>query len=71
MKYFYLSLLFTEIYLDWYFTKPQALLDGLNEELATYSKEQGAEIFQPYIASDLNKMRFGMLQAAVKPCYCM
>ena len=27
MKYFqYLSLLFTEIYLDWYFTKPQALL---------------------------------------------
>lgn len=59
MKYFqYLSLLFTEIYLDWYFTKPQALLDGLNEELATYSKEQGAEIFQPYIASDLNKIAF-------------
>ncbi|WP_333890285.1 DEAD/DEAH box helicase family protein [Atlantibacter subterraneus] len=59
MKYFqYLSLLFTEIYLDWYFTKPQALLDGLNEELATYSKEQGAETFQPYIASDLNKIAF-------------
>lgn len=59
MKYFqYLSLLFTEIYLDWYFNKPQALLDGLNEELATYNKEQGAETFQPYIASDLNKIAF-------------
>lgn len=59
MKYFqYLSLLFSEIYLDWYFTKPQALLDGLNEELATYSKEPGAETFQPYIASDLNKIAF-------------
>jgi hypothetical protein len=34
MKYFqYLSLLFTEIYLDWYFNKRQQLLDGLNEEL--------------------------------------
>ena len=31
MKYFqYLSLLFTEIYLDWYFNKSQQLLDGLN-----------------------------------------
>ncbi|MGR5933394.1 DEAD/DEAH box helicase family protein [Enterobacter asburiae] len=59
MKYFqYLSLLFTEIYLDWYFSKPQALLDGLNEELASYSKEQGAETFQTYIASDLNKIAF-------------
>ncbi|MEC8011850.1 MAG: DEAD/DEAH box helicase family protein [Pseudomonadota bacterium] len=59
MKYFqYLSLLFTEIYLDWYFNKPQALLDGLNEELKRYSKEKGAEIFQPYIASDLNKIAF-------------
>jgi hypothetical protein len=33
LKYFqYLSLLFTEIYLDWYFNKRQALLDGLNAE---------------------------------------
>ena len=31
MKYFqYLSLLFTEIYLDWYFNQRQQLLDGLN-----------------------------------------
>ena len=31
MKYFqYLSLLFSEIYLDWYFNRRQALLNGLN-----------------------------------------
>ena len=59
MKYFqYLSLLFTEIYLDWYFNKPQELLDGLNEELVKYSQEQGAETFQPYIRDDLNKLAF-------------
>ncbi len=34
MKYFqYLSLLFTEIYLDWYFNHTQDLLDGLNEAM--------------------------------------
>jgi hypothetical protein len=59
MKYFqYLSLLFTEIYLDWYFNKPQQLLDGLNQELELYSKEPGAESFQPYIRDELNKLAF-------------
>lgn len=59
MKYFqYLSLLFTEIYLDWYFNKPQQLLDGLNEELKLYSTELGAENFQPYIRDELNKLAF-------------
>lgn len=59
MKYFqYLSLLFTEIYLDWYFNKRQALLDGLNEELARYLAEPGAEPFQPFEADDLNKVAF-------------
>lgn len=59
MKYFqYLSLLFTEIYLDWYFNKRQALLDGLNEELTLYQKEPGAEDFQPFVAGDLNKIAY-------------
>ncbi len=59
MKYFqYLSLLFTEIYLDWFFNKPQELLDGLNEELDKYCQEQGSEDFQPYIRDDLNKLAF-------------
>ncbi|WP_119968201.1 DEAD/DEAH box helicase family protein [Shewanella japonica] len=60
MKYFqYLSLLFTEIYLDWYFNKKQQLLDGLNAELVEFNKEQGkADLFQPYVLSDLNKLAF-------------
>src|SRR6185312_16127090 len=43
MKYFqYLSLLCTELYLDWYFNRRQELLDGLNEEMARYRAEPGA-----------------------------
>ena len=59
MKYFqYLSLLFTEIYLDWYFNYRQALLDGLNAQMAEYRKEDGAEPFKDYTADDLNKLAF-------------
>lgn len=60
MKYFqYLSLLFTEIYLDWYFNKPQALLDGLNEQLKTYNKQADADNrFHPFNADELNKLAF-------------
>lgn len=60
MKYFqYLSLLFTEIYLDWYFNKPQALLDGLNEQLKTYNKQADADNrFQSFNADELNKLAF-------------
>ena len=59
MKYFqYLSLLFTEIYLDWYFNKRQNLLDGLNAEIARYRTESGAEPFRDFDADDLNKIAF-------------
>jgi hypothetical protein len=59
MKYFqYLSLLFTEIYLDWYFNRRQDLLDGLNAQMAEYRKEDGAEAFKDYSADDLNKLAF-------------
>lgn len=60
MKYFqYLSLLFTEIYLDWYFNKPQALLDGLNEAMQVYNQDQSADQqFQPYASDELNKLAF-------------
>jgi len=59
MKYFqYLSLLFTEIYLDWYFNKRQDLLNGLNEEMVRYRAESGAEPFRDFEASDLNKVAF-------------
>ncbi len=60
MKYFqYLSLLFSEIYLDWYFKRPAELLAGLNEELAVYNdKAKKTEQFVPYLAEDLNKIAF-------------
>ncbi len=59
MKYFqYLSLLFTEIYLDWYFNKPQQLLDGLNEQLKIYNASKDAEPFQAFAADELNKVAF-------------
>ena len=59
MKYFqYLSLLFSEIYLDWYFNKRQALLAGVNEQMTRYRGEQGAEPFRDFVADDLNKVAF-------------
>ena len=59
MKYFqYLSLLFTEIYLDWYFNHRQDLLDGLNAEMVCYGAEAGAEPFKDFDADDLNKVAF-------------
>jgi hypothetical protein len=60
MKYFqYLSLLFTEIYMDWYFNQRQQLLDGLNNGLKAYNTEQDAEHrFQPFEADELNKLAF-------------
>lgn len=60
MKYFqYLSLLFTEIYLDWYFNRPQQLLDGLNEQLKKYNSVAEADNrFQPFQSDELNKLAF-------------
>lgn len=60
MKYFqYLSLLFTEIYLDWYFNRRQQLLDGLNNEMQAYNDAQTADHrFHPFAANELNKLAF-------------
>jgi len=60
MKYFqYLSLLFTEIYLDWYFNRRQELLNGLNEEMTAYNARTAiADRFQPFDADELNKLAF-------------
>lgn len=38
-KYFqYLTLLFTEVYLDYLFTKPEALLEGLNQQIRRWNE---------------------------------
>lgn len=59
MKYFqYLSLLFTEIYLDWFFNRQPALLAELNTALASYKAEPGAEPFRDFAPDDLNKIAF-------------
>ena len=59
LKYFqYLSLLFTEIYLDWYFNRRQQLLDGLNETLEAFHENQTDVRFTPFIAADLNRIAF-------------
>lgn len=59
MKYFqYLSLLLTEIYLDWYFNRRTELLSGLNAELNAFHEREGELLFQPYDAGDLNKIAF-------------
>ncbi len=59
MKYFqYLSLLFTEIYLDWYFNRREELLAGLNTALMEFHREEGDALFQPYQEEELNKIAF-------------
>lgn len=60
MKYFqYLSLLFTEIYLDWYFNRPQELLNALNEHLFAFNTRQDIEHrFQSFNFDELNKLAF-------------
>lgn len=60
MKYFqYLSLLFTELYLDWYCNRPQALLAELNRALEEFNETRDAlERFQPYTLDELNKIAF-------------
>ncbi|WP_082024892.1 DEAD/DEAH box helicase family protein [Necropsobacter massiliensis] len=61
-KYFqYLSLLFTEIYLDWYFNKKDDLLNALNAELKKYAQEKGEKAalnFEDYRLESLNKIAF-------------
>jgi hypothetical protein len=59
MKYFqYLSLLFSEIYLDWYFNSRQLLIEGLNKELEIYRTEKDSLDLQPFVDDDLNRIAF-------------
>lgn len=60
LKYFqYLSLLFTEIYLDFYFNHQNELLNQLNEQLVLL-KENDSDFpdFDLYESDDLNKLAF-------------
>lgn len=65
MKYFqYLSLLFTEVYLDWQFNRPDELIVALNKTLQTYNEaeakkpKKAQKVLQAYEVQDLNKLAF-------------
>jgi hypothetical protein len=59
-KYYqYVALLFTEIYLHWYFTRPAELLKALNEHLAVFNAEQEPiNHIEPFKEADLKKLCF-------------
>lgn len=58
-KYFqYLELLFTEIYLDKYFSNKEQLLNSLNTFREKFNADLGEEKIEEYSESDLNKLAF-------------
>ncbi|MFQ5456284.1 MAG: DEAD/DEAH box helicase family protein [Nitrospirota bacterium] len=59
-KYFqYMALLFTEIYLDRYFSNPQGMCDALNNYILQFNLNKDiAEQVKPYKVEDLNKIAF-------------
>lgn len=67
-KYFqYLSLLFTEIYLDRYFRDPEKLLNDLNQQVETFNADkQDRDRVAPFKAEDLNKLAFWMATGSGK-----
>jgi len=57
-KYFqYLSLLFTELYLDRYFHNHKELLDNLNRYLTAFAEREDVNL-SPYTEDDLRKLAF-------------
>ncbi len=68
LKYFqYLSLLVTEVYLDWYFNRREKLLKELNEEVTQYNeKQKKQERLSPIEADGLNKIAFWMATGSGK-----
>jgi len=66
-KYFqYLSLLFTEIYLDRYFRDPDGLLSSLNACVESFNIGQDQDGIGLYAKEDLNKIAFWMATGSGK-----
>ena len=59
-KYYqYTALLFTEIYLHWYFKRPADLLESLNRHLGSFNaKVEAPDQLPPFQAADLKKLCF-------------
>ena len=59
MKYFqYLSLLVTELYLDWYFNRKAELVKEISGRISAYNLEHQDAAISPLEESDLNKVAF-------------
>ena len=59
MKYFqYLSLLVTELYLDWYFNRKADLINEITGRIASYNQEHPRNEIATLEESDLNKVAF-------------
>ncbi len=69
-KYFqWLSLLFTEVYLDRFFRDPTKLLSDLNEFVTKFNAVKlDKDKIPAYELADLRKIAFGMLLAVVRHC---
>jgi hypothetical protein len=67
-RYFqYMALLFTEIYLDRFFSRPAVLLARLNDFVADFNEDlQSGERVQRYTAADLRKLAFWMATGSGK-----
>lgn len=67
-KYFqYLALLFTEIFLDRYFTGPDSFLRALNAEVTKFNEgKQSEDQLPPYNLDDLRKICFWMAMGSGK-----
>jgi hypothetical protein len=67
-KYFqYLALLFTEIYLDRYFSNPEKLLTDLNRQVERYNDgKTGQNLVEPFRLEELNKIAFWMATGSGK-----
>jgi len=67
-KYFqYLALLFTEIYLDRYFSNAEKILADLNQEVVLFNQDKTAtNQIDPFILEELNKIAFWMATGSGK-----
>lgn len=67
LKYFqYLSILFTEIYLDMLKNNKAQFLSDLNEFLENYKKENSIDLINHFTEDDLNKIAFWMATGSGK-----
>lgn len=68
LRYFqYLAALYTEIYLDWYFNRPEKLLGSLNKYVIQHNKNCAPDrIYERFERNDIAKLAFWMATGSGK-----